>query len=533
MRFSTWTRRSASGGITSLPFLAAVLAGLVVASVSAAVPPGADQMASHGAWSVFQYPRDPWRKCYIGTKPVRSEGAAWLILDVAAGDIALVRKPGEGYMRLGGDDVPQGVVRVGSERFPYLLAPFSHFDRRHGDLADARVIELMKASETAAAETELAVQGESWRGGQVTDAFSLRGFAAAHEAANGRACEIRQRFAGERSEIELSYIHVEPAETASGDWHAEVQLLGPIFARGEREELVIRAIPRDKDDRFGGGSFVNARLDFFRGKTLIGREIFHLYTDIADVCVSPETGRLEIIVTSTAGGSAGLAHSYFLYYDPRTGMVASQARGTHGEEIYEEIEEVESGSFVPRWCPFRAYMSRMEQFSREIMKESFFAAFGESFEKADEIERIENAMILGRGSRTPNGRPVGFADDIFSSFLGLIQQSGPDSPLRSERFDTSQYSVVVMEHSGYSYRDAFQMIFAKASASDLWMPLYHAGPGNSLERYKLAEVYGFVDKETLRIRLCIDECLPWEWGEYADVDFNFRTFEADIVAERK
>lgn len=382
-------------------------------------------------------------------------------------------------------------------------------------------------------EAEIKVRGESWRGGQVTDAFSLWGFAAAYEAANDRVCKRRQPPSGKRSAVELSYIDIEPTEKASGGWYTELRLLGPFFSQGERETLAIRVMPRDKEDRFHGLSFVNARLDFLRGGSLIGREVFHLYTDLADVCVSPETGRLEIVVTSTPRGSAGVTHSYFLFYDPSTGRVVSHVRGTHGDEIFEQIERVESGSFLPPWCPFRGYRSRIEKFSREIMRESFFAVFGERLENVDEIEKLTRASFLGRNLRTPDGRPVEFADDIFSSYLSLIEQSGPDSPLRFERFDTSQYSVVVMEHSGYSHRDAFQMIFVKAAEDDLWTPFYHAGPGNLLERYKLAEVYGFVDEETLHIMLCVDECVPWEWGEYAEVRFNFRTLQAAIVSERE
>ena len=423
MRASRRMARTARGGIASLLYVAAMLAGLGYGSVSAAVPPGADELASHGAWSVFQYPLDPWRKCYMGSEPVRSEGATWLILDVAADDITLARKPGEGYRRAGGDDVPQGIVSVGSKSFPYLIAPFSHWREQHDRTSDARVVELMKTAEAALPEAEIKVRGESWRGGQVTDAFSLWGFAAAHEAANGRVCKPRQPPGGKRRAVELSYIDVEPTEKASGGWYTEVRLLGPFFAKGELEALAIKAIPRDKEDRFHGLSFVNARLDFLRGGSLIGREVFHLYTDLANVCMSPETGRLEIVVTSTPGGSAGVTHSYFLFYDPSTGRVVSQVRGTHGDEIFEQIERVESSSFLPPWCPFRGYRSRIEKFSREIMGESFFAVFGERLENVDEIEKLARASFLGRHLRAPDGRPVEFADDIFSSYLSLNRSS--------------------------------------------------------------------------------------------------------------
>ena len=531
MRGSTRTGPTVSGRSVSRPFVAAMLAGLAHVSVSASVPPGADVLASHGAWSVFQYPPDPWGKCYVGSEPTKSEGAAWLLVDVAAGDISLIRRPGQGYRKRGGDEVPQGVVNVGSQSFPYLFAPFSHTEERHDGISDERVIELMKASEAEAADAEIAVRGESWRGGQVTDAFSLQGFTVALEAANGRTCKARRPAVGQRSAVDLSFVDVEPTETASSGWYTEVRLHGPFFERGKRETLVIRAIPRDQDDRFGGLSFVNARLDFLRDESLIGREAFHFHTDLAEVCVSPESGRLEIIVTSTTGGSAGWTDSYFLFYDPHTGRVVSMDRGAHGEEIYDELEWVEDGSFVPSWCPFRGHLSSVESFSREIMMESFLAGSGVRLEHIDEVDKIEEARILRRGLRAPNGGYVGFGGDIFSSYLDLIAQSGPDSPLQFERFDTSEFSVVALEHSSYSFRDASQMIFVKEVASELWTPIYHAGPDNSLERYKLAEVSGFVDEETLRIHMCIDECVPWEWGEYADVNVNLRTFEGVIIAD--
>ena len=515
------------GARAATTLVAALLSGLAHLTAVASVPPGADALASHGAWSVFQYPLDPWRRCHVGSEPVRTEGAAWLLVDVASGDLSLVRLPGEGYRQRGGDEVPQGTITVGSQSIPYWFAPFSADERRDGR-SDERVIELMKASESEAADARISVQGETWRGEPVTDAFSLRGFTAALEAANGGACNPRQPDVGEPAAIDLSFVNVEPPDTP-GDWYTEIRLLGPFFERGGRETLVIRAIPRDRKDRFGGLSFVNARLDFFRNGALIGRSAFHYFTDLADICISPESGRLEIIVTSTTGGSAGWTDSYFLFFDPHTGRVVSVGRGAHGEEIHDEIEGVDDGTFTPSWCPYRGYMSSVESFARAIMKESFLADFGDRREHVGEVDRIEEAGILRREPRSPLGGHVGFADDIFSSYLDLIARSGPDSPLRFERFDTSDFSVVAIEHSGYSFRDAFQMIFVKEAAGALWTPIYDAGPDNSLARHKLAEVSGFVDAETLRIHMCVEECVPGEWGVYADVNLNLRTFEGVTV----
>ena len=90
-----------------------------------------------------------------------------------------------------------------------------------------------------------------------------------------------------------------------------------------------------------------------------------------------------------------------------------------------------------------------------------------------------------------------------------------------------------MKHSGYSFRDAFQMMFVKEVGRDLWTPMYHAGPDNVLERYKLAEVPGFVDEETLRMYMCIEDCVPWGWGRYAHVNLNLRTFEGVVVHARE
>ena len=167
-------------------------------------------------------------------------------------------------------------------------------------------------------------------------------------------------------------------------------------------------------------------------------------------------------------------------------------RGSHGEEIYDQIEWVDDGSFVPSWCPYREHMSSVGSLARSIMKPS------------------------------PSWRDPGFADDIFSAYLDLIVQLGPDSPLHFERHETSEFSIVDMKHSGYSYRDAFQTIFVKQAGGALWKPIYHADPNGSVESSKLAEVYGFVDEETLRMHMCVKECVPGEWGEWEDVDFNLR-----------
>ena len=480
-------------GSSTLLSVASVLAAFAHACAFASAPAGADDLATYGAWSVFQYPRDPWGKCYMASEPIRSEGAARLLVDVGAGDISLVRRPGQGYRRRGGDEVPQVTVTVGSQSFPFWYEPFTDpYERPEQENPDERMVQVMKASEAESADAELIVRGESWRGPKVTDAFSLQGFTAAHDATDGRICKARQPPAGTRSAFDLSSVNVDRSKTSSKDWYTEIRLVGPFFAQGEREALVIRAIPLDEDTRFDGLSFVDARLDFFRGESLIGREFFHYYTNLAEVCVSPESGRLEIIVTSSTGGSSGWTDSYFLFFDPHTGRVATVDRASHGEEIYDEIGWVDNGSFVPSWCPYREYMASVESFARSIMK------------------------------AVPNWRDPEFADDIFSAYLDLIVRLGPDSPLRFERLDTSEFSIVDMKHSGYGFRDAFQTIFVKEADGARWAPIYHADPNGSADSSKLADVYGFVEEDTLRMHMCVKECVASERGEWEDVDFNLR-----------
>ena len=493
MRASLPAGHAIDAGSPNLLLVASMLAALAHAPVSASAPAGATELVTYGAWSVLQFPRDPWGKCYVGSEPIRSEGAARLLVDVGAGDISLIRRPGQGYRQRGGDEVPQGTVTVGSQSFQFWYEPFTDpYERPEQEYSDEPMVRAMKSTEAESADVELIVRGESWRGPQVTDAFSLRGFTAAYDAADGRICKARRPPAGTRSAVELSSVSVERSKTSSEDRYTEIRLLGPFFGKGEMEALVIRAVPLDEDNRFGGFSFVDARLDFFRGESLIGREIFHYYTDLAEVCVSPGSGRLEIIVTSSTGGSSGWTDSYFLFFDPHTGRVATVDRGSHGEEIYDDIAWVDDGSFVPSWCPYREHMASVESFARAIMK------------------------------ALPSWRNLSFADDIFSAYLNLIVQVGPDSPLHFERYDTSEFSVVDMRHSGYGFRDAFQTIFVKEADGALWTPTYHADPNDSVESSKLAEIYGFVDEDTLRMHMCVKECVPSEWGEWEDVDFNLR-----------
>ena len=179
----------------------------------------------------------------------------------------------------------------------------------------------------------------------------------------------------------------------------------------------------------------------------------------------------------------------------RTGgqcVIATVHRGSHGEEIYDEIAWVDAGSFVPSWCPYREHVASVESFAQSMMK------------------------------ALPSWRDLEFADDIFSAYLDLIVRLGPDSPLRFERFDTSELSIVDVRHSGYSFRDAFQTIFVKEADDALWTPIYHADSNDSADSSKLAEVYGFVDEDTLRMHVCVEECVPWEWGQWEDVDFDLR-----------
>ena len=75
---------------------------------------------------------------------------------------------------------------------------------------------------------------------------------------------------------------------------------------------MMRAVPRGRHEHFGGYRFTNARLDFLRGDALIGRASFHYHTNVVDVCVSSKSGRLEIIVTSSTGGSVGWVDSYIV-----------------------------------------------------------------------------------------------------------------------------------------------------------------------------------------------------------------------------
>ena len=263
-----------SAGNAALLLVASMLAALAHASVSASVPAGADELATYGAWSVLQFPRDPWGKCYVGSEPIRSEGAARLLVDVGGGEISLIRRPGQGYRQRGGDEVPQGTATVGSQSFQFWYEPFTDpYERPEQEHSDEHMVQLMKSSEAESADAEVIVRGESWRGPQVTDAFSLQGFTAAHDAADGRICKARQPPAGTRSAVDLSSVNVERSKTSPEDWYTEVRLLGPFFGQGEREALVIRAIPLDEDERSDGFSFRDARLDFFRGGPLIGREI--------------------------------------------------------------------------------------------------------------------------------------------------------------------------------------------------------------------------------------------------------------------
>ena len=327
VRASLPAGHAVAAGNSALLLVASMFAALAHASASVSAPAGANEVASYGAWSVFQYPSDPWGKYYVGSEPIRSEGAARLLVDIGADDISLIRRPGQGYRQRGGDEVPQGTITVGSQSFPFWYEPFTDpYERPEQEHSDEHMVQLMKSSEAESSEAELLVRGESWRGPHVTDAFSLRGFTAAHDAAGGRICKARQPPAGTRSVVDLSSVIVERSKSSSEDWHTEIRLLGPFFGKGEREALVIRAIPLDDDERFGGFSFIDARLDFFRGETLIGREAFHYYTDLAEICVSPDSGRLEIIFTSSTGGSSGWTDSYFLFF--RTLHRAGRDRGS-------------------------------------------------------------------------------------------------------------------------------------------------------------------------------------------------------------
>ena len=493
MRASLSARHAVGAGNATLRVVASMLAALAHAPAFASAPAGADELATYGAWSVFQFPRDPWGKCYVGSEPIRPEGAARLQVDVGDGDISLIRKPGQGYRQRGGDEVPQGTISVGSQSFPFWYVPFTDpYERPEQEHSDEHMVQLMKSSEAESADAEVIVRGESWRGPHVTDAFSLHGFTAAHDAVDGRICKAREPPAGTRGTVDLSSVHVERSQRSFGDRYTEIRLLGPFFGKDEREALVIRALPLDEDVRFGGFSFVDARLDFFRGETLIGREAFHYYTDLAEVCISPDSGRLEIIVTSSTGGSSGWTDSYFLFFDPHTGRVATVHRGSHGEEIYDEIAWVEAGSFVPSWCRYREHVASVGSFARSMMK------------------------------ALPSGRDLELADDIFSAYLDLIVRLGPDSPLHFERFDTSELSIVDMKHSGYSFRDAFQTIFVKEADGALWTPVYHADPNDSADSAKLAEVYGFVDEDTLRMHMCVKGCVPSQRGQWEEVDFDLR-----------
>ena len=81
-----------------------------------------------------------------------SQGAARIIVDVDVGDIRIVRKAGHAY-RQRGEIVPEGTITVGVRTFRHLHEPFSSFAEEADELADDRMIEVMKATEAEAAGT--------------------------------------------------------------------------------------------------------------------------------------------------------------------------------------------------------------------------------------------------------------------------------------------------------------------------------------------------------------------------------------------
>ena len=501
-----------------------------LSSTLSATPDGAEELGTFDSWAVFQYPRDPWHKCYVGGVAfgLADHGNARLLVDVGAGEVSITREPGFGYASP--DEGPDKFsVTVGSQSFSYLYEPFSSSTMGADEVSGDDMIQVMKGSEAANSSAEVIVQGETWRSTRTSDTFTLQGFTTAHDAAMTSLCHSR-RTAGETGNpVMASMSSAERPAEHEGRPYAKWRLTGPFFETGTTEELMLTATPMEDGEESVGiiaGYLENANLAYYRDGLLIGSDWLGWLVRLAEICVSPESGRLELILTSTAGGSSGWTDSYFVFYEPHTGRMASAWRGLHGEEIYDQLPGVEEGTFVPPLCPFRRRGAAVESFAQELLSAAFFNGFdwgpGQLYEpdKPDELYKLEGAALI------PFNRA--FRDDVLSGYLRLIREAGPDSPLIYQRFDSIKFSVVTAAYSGYG-RDAFQMIFVKAVDDDWWRPIYHAGRDNELERAKLAQVRGFVNEQTLRIYMCVRSCVRWEHGQYGEVNLNLRTLKAAMA----
>ncbi len=163
---------------------------LAVALFTLTAPAMADEpklLSTHGDWTAYSFKENGGTVCYMASTPKKSEGNYKKRDDVFA---LVTHRPAEntknvfsfisGYTYKPGSDV----TVTFDEKTTFTL-----FTNK--DMAWAKDAETdNKITENLRKGSKLVVKGESMRGTQTVDTFSLKGTGGAHEAI-GKACKVK------------------------------------------------------------------------------------------------------------------------------------------------------------------------------------------------------------------------------------------------------------------------------------------------------------------------------------------------------
>lgn len=567
--------RRADAWLRTLMILARLLAAIMLltplhaaengaAPSSLNVPEGAEELGRFGAWAVFEYPRDPSRRCHVGTLAPPGGDTGRLLVDADAEFLTLIP--------LRGDGLGSSSIGVGSRIFTlggweegdpadttYLKAADDMILVRGriigaGKYALAGIgeesgfVEAMTATESAGGAARLL---DGWSPDSETlQIFPLDGFTAAFEAARAGLCRGLPVATSGPAEVVVRAVEaIEPGAPVypvmgSAQW----RITGAFFKAGEPEELLLRAVQKGSDP-VGGGHMpayhlVDARLEYYRNGRLVGWDEFGWYTGLKQICALPESGRLALVFVSSSGGSAGGAWSYSVHYDPSSGEMVSAPHGVHKEffasdtyfgnwidRVSEVLEDAEQGVVDAPPCEFRVRGSAVESFAKRLVKDELFRDYLDwAGEGGVEPEALLRAAInryhldMAQNDRLFQDRCC-FRDTDFSALLRQIREGGPDYPLRYERFDGGRFSVVNVVHriGRGELSPLNQTVFMRAADEDYWGMIHHAGPDSIWDHELPADVEGLVDGRGLRMGLCVEDCYSqWEatYG-WMEVDLEY------------
>ena len=485
-------------------FATTALATLIPTLAMSMAAASRETVGVHDDWTTHILREGKLRLCYAETKLIPPKDVAHGLGDVRLQVTSRSLGTASDMYRLQTHpDSPDMdiTVAIGSTRTVQLKSAKNAIGESNIDYFHAKLVEQMKAGETAKSEMELTRD----RDGASLGTGSLRGFTEAYDDAS-KICSTNEsgRRYGDRykdpvTTSALSAV-VEPSV------YAEFSFTGPFFGKHENR-VTVRAVPSGHRNI---GSYLEPkpvpesifrygsdRLVFYKDGDQIHDGFGAYRTDVRGICFDPESERLRLLMDFWHGGASDPGQDVVFYFDPASGIVSESVSNIEGSPSLFDCSDAESvwaddGSFLPCLCAGKA-------------------------DNNEYRSRLENMVLeLDRLSHRTSGAP----------FHNLLLDIGRLEPwvqwdalttLDVKRFESSKFEVVVITYRDHTdvYR-CNQITFVRRLPDEYFVPVYEAGV--SSKAFNTLTIHGFVDTEVLDLTMCVDDC-DW-WGRHDRVTKN-------------